>query len=133
MLQRFLHASLQLDALKKCLSPHSMRQILDCFPSKIEDVYHETWKRILNQDPEHVELAKAALMWVVYAGRTMTVAELCHAIANNPETHRFESDRVIPLSTITGLCHGLLTVDRESRLVRLVRESTLSPPIFTSN
>ena len=39
-----------------------------------------------------------------------------------PETNEFEGDRVIPGSTLLGLCHGFLVVEEESGLVRLVRE-----------
>lgn len=123
LLLRFLHAALQIDALQRCLSLRAVMQTLEQFPSKIEDVYEDTWKRIINQDPDHADHAKAALLWVLYAKRSLTIETLRRAIATSPEGCWFEKARLIPPSTIIDLCHGLLVLDEESRLVRLVRES----------
>jgi ankyrin repeat domain-containing protein 50 len=100
----------------------SVKETINRFPTKIEDMYQQTWERIMNQDPEHKALAKAALLWVLHAKRTLSLQELCHAIATCPVTHNFEEDRLIPGTTIIDLCHGLLIVDKKSRFVRLVRE-----------
>jgi ankyrin repeat domain-containing protein 50 len=100
-------------------------ETLEQFPAKIEDVYEQTWKRISNQDPEHASVAKAALLWVLYAKDSLTIEALCRAIAICPKTHRFEEARLVPSSTIIDLCHGLVTLDEKSSLVRLVRKSSL--------
>ena len=61
-------------------------------------------------------------MWVLYAERSLTIDELRHALATCPETYHFESERLMPEATILAACRGLVTIDKESRLVRLVRE-----------
>jgi ankyrin repeat domain-containing protein 50 len=99
-----------------------VRCTLKYFPSKIGDVYLHTWERILNQNAEHVLLVKAVFLWVLNAQRSMTIEELRMAIATSPETHKFEPGRMIPRSTVLSLCCGLVTVEEESQLVRLVRE-----------
>lgn len=119
---RFLHASLQLDAICGCATVHDVRQTLEAFPSKIEAVYHQTWHRILEQKPSNVLLAKAVVVWVLNASRPMSIDELERAVATSFETYKFEPDRLAPGTTLISLCHGLVTLEEESRLVRLVRE-----------
>ncbi|KAH6909860.1 ankyrin repeat-containing domain protein, partial [Coprinopsis sp. MPI-PUGE-AT-0042] len=116
----FLHASLQLDALCECATVLDVRQTLAVFPSRIEDVYLQTWHRILEQRLSHVALAKATLVWVLNASRSMTIEELERAVATSPETFKFEPDRLAPGTTLIVFCCGLVTFEEESRLVRLV-------------
>lgn len=119
---RFLHASLQLDALCHCLSTHDVEETLEQFPVKIEEVYAETWTRILDQHSRHVSLAKTILLWVINAQRSMTIEELQRAVAISPGNHTFEPARMVPEATILGICRGLIAVEEESRVVRLVRK-----------
>ncbi|KAH6870878.1 hypothetical protein BKA70DRAFT_365676 [Coprinopsis sp. MPI-PUGE-AT-0042] len=116
----FLHASLQLDALCECTTAHEVRQTLEEFPLNIEDVYLQTWNRILGQRPSHVLLAKAVLVWVLNSPRPMRIEELQHAVATSPETYKFEPNRLSPVTTLMALCRGLVTLEEESRLVRLI-------------
>ncbi|KAH6909473.1 hypothetical protein BKA70DRAFT_1561718 [Coprinopsis sp. MPI-PUGE-AT-0042] len=116
----FLHAFLQMDAIQQCLSIRDVKQTLQNFPSQIEDAYVQTFNRISHQSSRHVVIAKNALMWVLNTPRPMTVAELQHTVATHPETFRFEQDRVVPETSLIPLCCGLIAVDDQSRLVRLV-------------
>ena len=95
---------------------------LEVFPSEIEDVYRLTWKRICSQTANNVALAKTAILWVLNATRSMTSTELRHAIATHPETHKFERKRLVPEVTLGSVCCGLLVIEEETSLVRLVRE-----------
>ncbi|KAH6889033.1 ankyrin repeat-containing domain protein [Coprinopsis sp. MPI-PUGE-AT-0042] len=116
----FLHASLQIDALGECLSAQDVTDTLKAFPSSIEDVYRQTWARISNESHKHASLAKAVLVWVLNASRSMTIDELERAVATSPDTHKFEPRRLVPETTLVSLCGGLIAVEEESRLVRLV-------------
>ncbi|KAH6912020.1 hypothetical protein BKA70DRAFT_1559519 [Coprinopsis sp. MPI-PUGE-AT-0042] len=124
----FLHASLQLDALQQCITVHDALQVLDAFPDprRIEDVYQQTWERII-QSERHASLAQAAFVWVLNAKQSMTIDQLLHALATSPETHRFESLRLMPEAALMTICRGLITVDKESRLVRLVHYTAKGP------
>ncbi|KAH6909937.1 hypothetical protein BKA70DRAFT_1425651 [Coprinopsis sp. MPI-PUGE-AT-0042] len=51
----------------------------------------------------------------------MRVEELERAVATSPETHKFEASRLVSGATLMSLCRGLITVEEESQLVRLVR------------
>ncbi|KAH6904769.1 hypothetical protein BKA70DRAFT_1063427, partial [Coprinopsis sp. MPI-PUGE-AT-0042] len=116
----FLHVSLQLDALRECTSVHEVQETLATFSTGIEDLYLETWKRITSQTRSKVLLAKKVLLWVINATRSLTVDELRHALATSPETFRFESSRLVQEGMLIGLCRGLVTVEEETRLIRLV-------------
>ncbi|KAH6909766.1 hypothetical protein BKA70DRAFT_175659 [Coprinopsis sp. MPI-PUGE-AT-0042] len=116
----FLHASLQLEALRECTSIHEVKTTLATFSTEIEDLYLETWKRIASQTEAKVLLAKKVLLWVINATRSLTVDELRHALATCPNTHRFDSSRLVQEGILLGLCRGLVGVEEETRLVRLV-------------
>ncbi|KAH6884779.1 ankyrin repeat-containing domain protein [Coprinopsis sp. MPI-PUGE-AT-0042] len=98
----FLHASLQLDALRDCVSVHDVEKTLEGFPPRIEDVYIQTWSRILDQTPTNTLIAKNALVWVLCATRSLTIDELRHA------------------ALLMGLCRGLVNVEENTSLVRFV-------------
>ena len=119
---RFLHASLQLEAIGRCSSAHDVIETLEQFPSDIKEAYHQTWSRICNQTPNNILLAKAVLVWVINAARSMTMEGLRRAIATHPDTHKFEAKRLVSTSTLVTLCCGMVTVEEETKLVRLVRE-----------
>ena len=107
---------------------HDAMRALEVFPRKIEDVYRHTWNRIINSDSAyHRSLAKAAFAWVLNAERSLTVDELRHALATCPDTYHFEESRLMPEATILAACRGLITIDKESKLVRLVRKSSPTP------
>ncbi|KAH6909411.1 hypothetical protein BKA70DRAFT_1275956 [Coprinopsis sp. MPI-PUGE-AT-0042] len=116
----FLHASLQLDALRHCASICDVEKALEDFPPRIEDVYQQTWNRILNQTPRLLTLARNILVWVLCATRSLTIEELRHAIATCPDTHQFDSSRLVDGATLMGFCHGLVNVEEETNLVRFV-------------
>ena len=121
MFVRFLHASLQTEALRRCISLHQVRRILNSFPARIEDVYLRTWQTIHQEGEEGAELVRSVLLWVLNASRSMTLKEIERAVATSPSTFEFEADRVVPGSTFLAMCHGLLVVEEESQIVRLVR------------
>lgn len=129
---RFLHAALELDALHGCFNVHEVRRTLKMFPSKIEDVYRQTWVRISNQSRNLSSHVRAVLVWALYASRPMTLEELERAVATSLETHTFEASRRVPGANLMSMCRGLVVVEEESRLVRLVRELPINPSIHCS-
>ncbi|KAH6884781.1 hypothetical protein BKA70DRAFT_1468248 [Coprinopsis sp. MPI-PUGE-AT-0042] len=116
----FLHASLQLDALRDCASVYDVEKTLECFPPRIEDVYSQTWSRILDQTPTNTLLAKNVLVWVLCATESLTIDELRHAVATCPETHKFDQSRLVNEALLMGLCRGLVNVEENTNLVRFV-------------
>ncbi|KAH6907860.1 hypothetical protein BKA70DRAFT_346519 [Coprinopsis sp. MPI-PUGE-AT-0042] len=116
----FLHASLQLDALRGCANIYSVEKILEDFPRQIEDVYQQTWKRIEAQAPDTAVIAKNALIWVLCATRSLTIRELRHAVATCPDTYKFDYCRLVDEATLMGFCRGLVTVEEGTNIVRFV-------------
>ena len=111
-----------MDSLRPCISLHQTKRILEDFPSQIKDAYLQTWDRILDEGEECVLLVKLVLLWVLNAKRAMTLRELERAAAISPHNFKFESDRLVPGATLIAMCRGLLVVEEESQIVRLVRE-----------
>ena len=68
-------------------------------------------------------LAINTLLWVVYATRSLTLEELRSAIAINLETYDLEPRRMAPVETLINACCGLLVIEEETGVVRLVRKS----------
>ncbi|KAH6905327.1 hypothetical protein BKA70DRAFT_1153029 [Coprinopsis sp. MPI-PUGE-AT-0042] len=116
----FLHASLQLGALRGCASICDVEKTLEDFPPRIEDVYQQTWNRILDQTPRLLILAKSVLVWVLCATRSLKIEDLRRAVATCPDTHQFDSSRLVDGTTLMGLCHGLVNIEEETNHVRFV-------------
>ncbi|KAH6890136.1 ankyrin repeat-containing domain protein [Coprinopsis sp. MPI-PUGE-AT-0042] len=116
----FLHAALQLKALQHCLSARDVEETLEQFPSDIMVVYGKTWDRILNQAPKHAMLAQLVILWIMYATRELTIDELRHAVAICPATHAYEPSRLVPDTLLLLTCCGLVALDEQTRLVRLI-------------
>jgi ankyrin repeat domain-containing protein 50 len=114
--------SLQLALLRECTNLHDIRKTLATLPVNINEFYRETWQRIVDQAPGKVRLARDVLAWVLFATRSLTIEELREAVAICPDTHKFERNRLVEEATLIGACHGLVTVEATTRLVRLVRE-----------
>jgi hypothetical protein len=110
---RFLHARLQLEALRQCTSAHEVQKTLNEFPPGMEAVYKTTWTRILNQMPKHAELAKRVLLWV-FCGR-MPLEVLRRAVATCPDKHVYDEQRLVPESLILSVCCGLVEVAVSAR------------------
>ncbi|KAH6901147.1 ankyrin repeat-containing domain protein [Coprinopsis sp. MPI-PUGE-AT-0042] len=109
-----------LDALRDCASVYDVEKTLECFPPRIEDVYSQTWSRILDQTPTNTLLAKNVLVWVLCATESLTIDELRHAVATCPETHKFDQSRLVNEALLMGLCRGLVNVEENTNLVRFV-------------
>ncbi|KAH6911212.1 hypothetical protein BKA70DRAFT_1560343 [Coprinopsis sp. MPI-PUGE-AT-0042] len=116
----FLHASLQMQALRECTNRHELETTLKDFPRRIKDVYIQTWTRIVNQPSAKVSLALNVLVWVLYATRSLTVSELRHAVVSSPDTHKLDLRRLAPAETLVSVCCGLLVHEQGTDIIRLV-------------
>ncbi|KAH6903897.1 ankyrin repeat-containing domain protein [Coprinopsis sp. MPI-PUGE-AT-0042] len=120
----FLHARLQLEALRHCISIQDAEETLDQFPADIEAVYMNTWQRIVSQPPRHANVAKLALLWVLHVDGAMDIDVLRHALATSPDTYAFQPKRLVPASVVISVCCGLIEVDEKTRHVRLIHYTT---------
>ncbi|BCR83240.1 ankyrin repeat domain-containing protein [Aspergillus chevalieri] len=90
----------------------------------LDDAYEKAMQRIQGQVQEHQELAKQVLSWISCAKRRLTSVELQHAIGVEENTSEFDRDNIADIRLIVSVCAGLVIVDKESDIIRLVHYTT---------
>jgi ankyrin repeat protein len=90
----------------------------------LDEAYGEAIKRIDGQLAEDRSLARRALSWISYAQRLLTTKELCHALAIEPGDRALNNDNIYDVEDVISVCAGLVTVDEESSIIRLVHYTT---------
>ena len=88
------------------------------------DAYEEAKERIEGQGQEQCELAKSVISRITYAQRPLTTLELQHALAVEPGERQLNEDNIPDIEDIISVCAGLVTVDEESNVIRLVHYTT---------
>ncbi|KAF3063189.1 DNA damage response protein kinase DUN1 [Trichoderma lentiforme] len=118
----FLLAKLHVESLSRKISRKDVRTALKTLPSTLDATYSDALERIYSQDSESAELAELILFWVVSAKRSLTVQDLQHLYATRElsDGDSLDEDDIPDGDILTGVCSGLITVDEESQLVRLV-------------
>ncbi len=77
-------------------------------------------ERIDAQNEDDRNIAHAALTWVANAMRLLKVSEIQVALAIEPGTRRFDNDNLLDIEMILSVCAGLIIVDEQLSVVRLV-------------
>src|ERR1700733_1672808 len=120
---RFLLAQLHLDSLVGKTSPRTIRTALEKLPTGSEAydyAYKDAMTRIEGQVKDQKELAKQVLSWITCAKRPLTTSELQHALAVDPGDSELGEDNLPQVEDVRSVCAGLVTVDEESHIIRLV-------------
>ncbi|KAI0440392.1 hypothetical protein F4803DRAFT_527515, partial [Xylaria telfairii] len=123
----FLLAQLHLDSIRDTTSRKGVRVALSKLGkgSDAYDIaYNDAMARIKGQLPRHEDLALRTLLWITYAKRPLTTLELRHALGVEPETTEFDEDNLPDLEDMVSNCCGLVTVDEERGIIRLVHYTT---------
>ncbi|KAI9773868.1 MAG: hypothetical protein M1840_006094 [Geoglossum simile] len=123
----FLLAQLHLDSLMGKRSPKAVRAALTRLPSGSEaydNAYEDAIERIQGQVTDQEELAKQVLSWIVCARRPLTTAELQHALGVEVGELELDEDNLPQIEDMVSVCAGLVTVDEESGIIRLVHYTT---------
>ncbi|KAI1421745.1 hypothetical protein F5Y12DRAFT_687267 [Xylaria sp. FL1777] len=123
----FLLAQLHLDSLRGKRSARAIRNALSELPKGSEAydaAYTDAINRIKGQLPDQRDLALEALLWITYAKRPLTTIELRHALGVELNETEFYEDNLSDLDDIVSNCCGLVTVDEESDIIRLVHYTT---------
>lgn len=81
-------------------------------------------KRINGQKPGLRKLAMKVLAWITCAKRPLTTSELQHALAVTVGEPTLDEDNLFEIEDIVSVCAGLVTVDEESGIIRLVHYTT---------
>jgi hypothetical protein len=108
-----------MDSLAAKLTPNAVKKALQTLPNDLRETYNEAMERIESQGSECKQLAIRILYWVFYTLRPLTVRELQHALAVEPETSELDEGDVPDKELLTSLCAGLVVTDRKSNIIRL--------------
>ena len=90
----------------------------------LETAYNEVVKRIEAQPVEHQALARRVISWITYAKRPLSLIELQLALAVETGTSEMDEDNIPGPDENTSVCAGLLAIDEESNIIRLVHYTT---------
>lgn len=90
----------------------------------LDKTYEQAMERIEGQGNGLRLLAKRILAWIVNAERPLSTAELRHALAVQPGAVKLNEDYLPSIKVLRSVCAGLVTVDEESDIIRLVHYTT---------
>ena len=104
-------------------SVRSLTEAANAGPQNLDELYLEAWNRVLNQNPDSRKDAQDALCWVSCSFRQLRVEELRHALATRNGDRSLDEEGLLNFERLVRLCAGLLVVDKESQIVRLVHQT----------
>jgi ankyrin repeat protein len=81
-------------------------------------------ERIESKIADIKELAKQVLSWITCARRPLTTSELQNALAVEIGEPELDKENLPALEDMVSVCAGLVTVDEESDIIRLVHYTT---------
>jgi hypothetical protein len=90
----------------------------------LDEAYSGAIERIDGQLAEDRSLARRTISWVSYAQRPLTTQELCHALAIELGDKDLNEDNILDVEDVISVCAGLVMIDEESDVVRLVHYTT---------
>ncbi|UKZ83461.1 hypothetical protein TrVFT333_011270 [Trichoderma virens FT-333] len=133
----FLLVELYFEALKYKTSVSEVRSFIrslhgrknkDLSEDGLRDVlyqaYGEAMGRIDCQHRDQQRLGRRVIAWITCARRPLMKLELQHALAVKFKDIILDEDNVRDVDTIKSVCAGLVTVDEESGIIRLVHYTT---------
>jgi hypothetical protein len=89
-------------------------------------MYEDAMKRIEAQGADMAALAKDILSWIVCARRPLTTVELQHALAVEDGALELDESNITDVEDMIAACCGLVTVDKESRIIRTMHHTAES-------
>ncbi|KAL2671363.1 hypothetical protein Neosp_013948 [[Neocosmospora] mangrovei] len=132
----FLLAQIFLDSLDDKLTPKGIRNGLKDLRKQIQGpgeagqaqaldyAYEQAMERINSQKPGLRDIALQVLAWITCAKRPLTQLELQHALAVEPDTAQFDEENLPDIQGMVSACCGLVTIENESSIIRLVHYTT---------
>ncbi|RDW85168.1 hypothetical protein BP6252_02758 [Coleophoma cylindrospora] len=132
----FLLAQIYLSSLDDKTTPRAVRTALMQFrkqiPGSSEDqkrevldkAYNDAMERINAQKLGFRRLAQKVLSWITCAKRPLSAVELLHALAIEVGDSKLDEDNFERIERLISVCAGLVTIDEESSIVRLVHYTT---------
>ena len=100
-----------------------MEEALERLPRALDDAFAETLQRIQKQPDGQDTLGMETLMWIAHARRPLLVTELSEALAIKWSTSSLKTRFRPSQKKMVDCCMGLVTVDENSSIIRLVHFS----------
>ncbi|KAH8598551.1 hypothetical protein B0O99DRAFT_457043, partial [Bisporella sp. PMI_857] len=132
----FLLAQIYLGSLDDKTTPRAVRSALSHFRRQnpgsskdqkrevLDEAYKDVMERINTQQPGFRRLAEKVLSWITCARRPLTTSELQHALAVVVGDSKLDEDNLERTERMISVCAGLVTIDEESEIIRLVHYTT---------
>ncbi|TVY33521.1 Ankyrin [Lachnellula occidentalis] len=89
-----------------------------------DKAYDDAMERIKGQVRDSSELAGQVISWITLARRPLAILELLHALAIEIGDSKLDETNIPELEDIASVCAGLVIVDEESNIIRLVHYTT---------
>ena len=115
-------AKLHMDSLASKLHRRAVRDALDSLPTEVNATYDEAMARIKAQGKDALELAERVLSWIICAYRPLSLKELQHALAVSHDMTSMDLEAIVDEVILTSVCGGLVVIDENSNVIRLVRK-----------
>ncbi|CVK84594.1 related to ankyrin [Fusarium proliferatum] len=93
-------------------------------PKAYDIAYKKAMERIAGQDQDSQELATQVLSWITCARRVLKTSELQHALAVEENDLELNKENIPQIDDMVSVCSGLVTVDGNSGVIRLVHYTT---------
>ena len=102
---------------------------MDTMPTGLFELYEETLDRVRKQSPKRSSLGMTILGWLSHVQRPILVDELRHALAvgyhkDDERQTTLDMDNLIRPHMLVDICAGLVTIEEESQVIRLVHYTT---------
>ncbi|KAF3319318.1 hypothetical protein TWF173_003762 [Orbilia oligospora] len=123
----FLLAQFHFQRVKDSTTAKKLKEALKTLPSGDEGydhAYENAMERIQTYNSDSRNLATDVLSWITCARRALNTLELQHAMATEVNERQFDEDNIPEVNKMVSLCAGLITIDEESNIIRLVHYTT---------
>jgi len=121
-MSRFLLVSLNIKAILQETTLHRRREKLGTMTNGLGlgGAYDAAIGRIKAQEGDGARLGMEALMWISHSERSLTVDEICHALAVEIGSADINFSNMPSIRTVLSCCQGLAAVDEGSSTIRLI-------------
>ncbi|KAH6698452.1 hypothetical protein BKA61DRAFT_707150 [Leptodontidium sp. MPI-SDFR-AT-0119] len=122
----FIIAALHMETLAELGTEGDIRRALLDFSAhgqSLDRLYQKVMNRIAEQPNVKKDVAHRLLAWLTKIRRPLSPVELRHAFAVREGDRRFQTDMLYGMDYLLATCKGLVEIDRESNVVRLVHKT----------
>ena len=107
----------------EALTKSEIRKSLKNLSANLSQAFEATLRRIDNEPRNRQRIALQSLMWISHARCPLRINELRHALATQIGDTELDRDNLLQPILIIECCSGLVVIDDESSIVRLVHHT----------